>query len=160
LPANTKKIADDIYSATRPELQRSYTRWGKGTLTTTDAAHQTMLQEFSNRSAQVRAHLISQYKLAKQVVVTLNVMPAGAGVVKISTITPDQYPWSGTYFDGVPVTIEAVPNAGYTFDTWNANNIIQNLKSARFTNNMNATTTFTANFKTAENSSSVGHFGE
>ncbi|MFN8257553.1 MAG: lamin tail domain-containing protein [Bacteroidales bacterium] len=152
LPENTSKIANDIYSITRPELQRSFQRWGQGNLGNTDAAHQTMIQEFKNRTTYVRQHIQTAYNLTKKVNVTLDVKPAGAGVVKISTVTPGLYPWSGYYFDGVPVTVEAIPNPGYKFDKWNANSILTDLSNAVFNGNINADASFTANFLTSENS--------
>ena len=48
---------------------------------------------------------------------------AGAGTIKISTVTPDALPWTGVYFDGNPVVIIATPNPGYAFVYWDANSI-------------------------------------
>jgi len=34
------------------------------------------------------------------------------------SITPDNYPWSGTYFDKARITLDAKPNEGFTFVRW------------------------------------------
>jgi hypothetical protein len=58
-----------------------------------------------------------------QEIIELNTVPAGSGRIKISTITPDEYPWTGIYFDGCPVQITAIPNPGYEFSHWMPNAI-------------------------------------
>ena len=155
LPSETKKIANDIYSVTKPELQRSYLRWQAGDMNSTDWAHQTMVLELDQRSNYVRQHIKTHYQLAKQVIVTLNVKPANAGVIRISTITPENYPWTGYYFDGIPVKIEAIPNLGYKFDSWDANGLITDIKNSVFSNNINANSSFIANFVSSENSTQL-----
>jgi hypothetical protein len=55
---------------------------------------------------------------------TLDVHPEGAGKIHISTITPDNYPWQGVYFNGVPIKIEAIANEGYNFLYWAPNGLL------------------------------------
>lgn len=102
---------------------------------------------YSARPNNQRSHIISHFGLQKKVDITLDVQPAGAGVVKISTVTPETYPWKGVYFDGNPVTLTAIPNPGYSFANWSSNTFISNQNEAAFTANVTAgATTFTANF--------------
>ena len=75
-----------------------------------------------NRPFYARNHIQNFFGMVKQVDVTLDVFPAGAGRIKISTIIPDSLPWQGIYFDGNPVMITAIPNPGYTFLYWEPNN--------------------------------------
>lgn len=94
-----------------------------------------------------REHIVTHFDLDKPVEITLKVIPAGAGMVKISTVTPTDYPWKGLYFDGNPVTVTALANPGYSFSNWSANAFISSLSSPGFTVNVTANaTTFTANF--------------
>jgi hypothetical protein len=53
-----------------------------------------------------------------QVNLTIDVFPVGAGTIKLSTIQPTTLPWTGIYFKGNEVPMEAVANAGYVFDHW------------------------------------------
>jgi hypothetical protein len=68
----------------------------------------------------------NHFGLPGQVNITLNVLPAGAGRIHISTIEPseEEYPWTGVYFNGVPVKITAIENPGYTFNNWQANSLL------------------------------------
>lgn len=62
-------------------------------------------------------------------IVTLNVSDPAHGHLQINTIQINQqtpglpntnqpYPWSGLYFQAVPITVTALPAAGYRFDRW------------------------------------------
>lgn len=70
----------------------------------------------------------NHFSLPDQVNITLDVQPAGAGRIHISTLTPEEaeYPWTGVYFDGVPVRITAIANDGYTFSHWGENALFGN----------------------------------
>jgi hypothetical protein len=65
----------------------------------------------------------NHFALPGQVQVVLDVEPAGAGRIQISTIAPnsDAYPWTGVYFRGVPVQVTAIPEPGFTFSHWTGN---------------------------------------
>ncbi|MFM9984514.1 MAG: CotH kinase family protein [Flavobacteriales bacterium] len=67
----------------------------------------------------------THYNLLDQVSITLDVVPEGAGRIHISTVEPreDEYPWTGVYYNGIPVRITVVANPGFTFDHWGANGI-------------------------------------
>jgi hypothetical protein len=62
----------------------------------------------------------------------LDVHPAGAGKIHISTIEPTEYPWDGVYFNGVPIKIEAIANWGYSFTNWGSNGLITDQLNAVF----------------------------
>jgi hypothetical protein len=80
------------------------------------------------RPGKVRKHIITYFNLADTVKITLDVSDTSAGKIKMNTIYIDRfthgigpvpYPWTGTYFDGNPVTIQAIVNPGYIFLNWN-----------------------------------------
>ncbi len=107
----------------------------------------TNLRNFHNdRRGYVRDDIENYYDLNDQVDVTIDVAPAGAGYIKISTIIPETLPWTGVYFDGVPVTITAIANPGYTFVNWTDNPFIATPDVPAFNVNITEATTFTANF--------------
>ncbi|MFN8416271.1 MAG: CotH kinase family protein [Cytophagaceae bacterium] len=95
-----------------------------------------------------RNEIKNQFTLVKQVNLTLQVLPAGAGVIKINTIIPGVSPWTGVYFDGVPVTVTVIPNPGYTFVNWTAlNSSLSNANQKSMTLNISSVNeTLTANF--------------
>jgi hypothetical protein len=120
-------IVDSMYNQLLPELPRHFQRWTGDVpagMATYDAIHDQLLNDFSLRSDVVRNQIVNEFSLVKKVNVTLNVQPEGAGYIKISTIVPDELPWTGVYFDGVPVRMTAVANPGYTFSNWQVNSLI------------------------------------
>jgi hypothetical protein len=139
---------NSMFGQTAIEMQKEYARWG-------DPNHipEQMLNFYNNhlifqfqlseRTAQVRNHIQSNFSLPNQVDLTLNVYPEGAGKIHISTITPDTYPWQGVYFNGVPVKIEAIPAEGYNFLYWGNNGLISDTLNAVFLDTLNA---YTINF--------------
>lgn len=160
MPQTLQQRADDIYNITRPEMPATFARWADpnnvaGYMAAFDDAHQQMLSELGARSANVRQHIQSNYNLPQQVLTTLNVLPAGAGKIQISTVKPDTYPWSGIYFDGVPVKIEAIANPGYTFSHWDANGLLSQLNNAVYLDTLTQSAIFTAHFNVGTSSSQV-----
>ncbi|GAI11991.1 unnamed protein product, partial [marine sediment metagenome] len=66
----------------------------------------------------VRNHIMYYFNLNGTAEVELNVSNTGAGIIIINTLTPQEYPWTGTYFQDVPVKLTALPNPGYKFTGW------------------------------------------
>lgn len=154
-------IADGIYNNTRPELPATYQRWGDPNIPVSDymnqfdEAHRTMISELGNRGKNVRNHLRLNFSLPKTVTITLNVEPAGSGTIRISTVKPEAYPWTGTYFDGLPVKIEALPNPGYSFSNWEMNSLLSDLANGIFLDTLKRSAIFSAHFKSETFSNQV-----
>lgn len=152
LPERILNLENSFFSQTAIEMQNEYARWGDpnniaGQMNDFYNNHLIFQSQLAERSAQVRSHIQNAFELPNQVAVTLQVLPEGAGVVRISTVTPNSYPWQGIYFNGVPVTIEAIPNEGYHFLNWGSNAVIADTLNAVFEGNLNAAAlTFTAHF--------------
>jgi CotH kinase protein/Lamin Tail Domain/Secretion system C-terminal sorting domain/Chitobiase/beta-hexosaminidase C-terminal domain len=122
-------IEQNMFNQTVVEMPREYSRWGDPNnigqqMTDFINRHYEFQFQLSERTAQVRNHIQSGFELNGQVAVTLDAYPAGAGKIKISTITPDTLPWTGIYFDGNPVVLTAIPNPGFDFAYWDANSIL------------------------------------
>jgi hypothetical protein len=152
LKDSLRTIANNIYHETRPELLGEFGRWGNsanipGQMAAFDAAHQAMLNALSYRSIYVRRHIVNNFSLQKQVDIILDVVPQYAGKIRISTVTPSVYPWKGIYFDGVPVSIEAIANPGYTFANWDDNSLLTSIYDNIFSGELKASNTFRANFQ-------------
>ncbi|HOY30897.1 MAG TPA: CotH kinase family protein [Bacteroidales bacterium] len=113
------------------EMVRHFKRWGSGFSNpdwginghgSYDNWKNYQLPELTafcnNRQITARNHIQETFGLKKQVPVTLNVYPPQAGKILINTISLEDMPWSGIYFDSVPVTITVIPNPGYHFSFW------------------------------------------
>jgi hypothetical protein len=79
------------------------------------------------RPLHVRNHIQDYFNLPSQQDITLSVSDSRHGYIKINTIeilptTPgipeNPYPWTGVYFEDVPVTLQAFANRGYLFSHW------------------------------------------
>ncbi len=105
----------------------------------------------------------NHFGLQQQIDLTFEIIPAGAGRIHINTIEPSEefYPWTGTYYKGVPVQITVVPNPGYVFNHWGANglfpvNVYLDQLTTLFETNENFTAYFTGS--AAENAVIVSEF--
>ncbi|MBK9983679.1 MAG: lamin tail domain-containing protein [Saprospiraceae bacterium] len=117
-PEKAGTIIDDNATEIASEINRQSARWGsQDSVSWRNQLHD--LKEFHVvRRIYQRNQIEDYFGLNDQVDLSLQVEPAGAGVIHINTIVPKTYPWAGIYFDGNPVTITAVANPGYTFDHW------------------------------------------
>ena len=77
-----------------------------------------------NRPEYAMDQVRDTFNLTKKVLLTLNVWPQGAGEIKINTIQPGPLPWTGTYFDGVPVTVTVLPGPDHKFEFWRSEKIM------------------------------------
>ncbi|MFN0031705.1 MAG: lamin tail domain-containing protein [Flavobacteriales bacterium] len=123
------EIENGFFNQTVVEMANEYQRWGDpwnvpGWLNSFNDNHLIFQSELACRSEQVRNHVVDNFDLDGQVDVTINVSPAGAGRIQLNTITPENLPWTGIYFNGIPVTMTAIANPGYSFDHWLSENII------------------------------------
>ncbi len=75
-------------------------------------------------------HLMDFFSLPDTGYVRVDVSDPAQGYIRLNSLdinekTPgigkEVYPWSGTYFEGVPVRLEAVPYGDFTFSHWEVN---------------------------------------
>ncbi|MCA9783132.1 MAG: CotH kinase family protein [Calditrichaeota bacterium] len=101
-----------------------------------------------DRPAYMTQHMLDFFDMDGAWQVDLNTMPAESGKIRINRVTPTEYPWQGTWFAGVPVEIEAIPNPGFTFSGW----VEQGLPdSTSFSLMLDGDHTFTAQFSAVPN---------
>lgn len=135
LPDSTQAIAQEIYDDSFGEMRSEYVRWGGGeSSANSNMANYannlaTFKYELNRRSSFVRTHTVSNFGLASKYDINLQVDPEGAGTIRINSIQPLVYPWTGVYFGGVPVKMEAVPSGNYEFDSWLPNTFIKDVKN-------------------------------
>lgn len=144
LPDRLLPLENNFFNQIAVEMQKEYARWGNPNnipqqMTDLYDSHLTFRDQLTERSNQVRDHIENNFNLPNQVDLILDVHPAGAGKIHISTIEPDTYPWNGIYFNGVPVKIEAIPNPGFTFSNWGNNGIIANTLSPVYLDTLDVT---------------------
>ena len=153
LPERTLAMEDSMYLELMPELPRQLLLWGAGPLgeqlATFSNYRDALRNDFEVRSGYVRNQINSAFSLNGKVDITLECSPPGAGRIKISTLTIFDLPWTGVYFDGVPVQITAEPNTGYTFSHWGNSPFITDTLLNSFLSNISEDELFTAYFEGA-----------
>lgn len=144
-----------FYESMLPEMPKQFARWGNpnniaGQMATFESNHEVFREQLLCRSTFVFNQLRTQFNLTKKVQVNLEVEPPLAGEIHLNTIQPTNYPWSGTYFDGVPIQMQPIAKPGYIFSHWlPANNISDSLSDSLEVYVTQTNQTFTAVFKVA-----------
>ncbi len=108
---------DSIKSILEPEIGRHISRWDSSAQNWEDEI-EYMKYYASARPDVIRRNLKNHYELPGYVDLILSTNIRKAGKINISTLTIEEFPWSGIYFRDVPVSIEAVPYDGYRFVKW------------------------------------------
>jgi hypothetical protein len=142
LPERLLAMEQAVFEQTVIEMDNQYARWGDPfsvpeQMTAFYNNHLLFQSELACRGTQVRQDIQTNFGLPGQVYVTLNTEPEDAGTVRISTLEPEEYPWSGIYFNGVPIGVEAIAKPGFTFSHWHANDVLTDTLNPRFLDTLN-----------------------
>jgi hypothetical protein len=123
-------LVDAMEAELLPGMTEHIRRWraNGGTVTQWRERVRVVRTFAQQRTAQVRSHFRSSFALAGTAQVTLNVSDPAAGTIRLNRLLIDTnlaganalapYPWTGTYFKGIPITLEARPSPGFRFAQW------------------------------------------
>ena len=128
-PKRVHRIILDMAGHIAPEMSEHIARWNRptGGLSNWQTLFNRMLAFGSARPDYARQHILSHFGISGTHQVTVDVSDAAAGFVRVNTIdiTPDTpgvdtdpWPWTGIYFDNIPVTLTATAWPGYAFSHW------------------------------------------
>lgn len=108
-----------------PEIPQHFERWGWPGYDVWNNERIPVLYDYlENRPAYAREDVKEYFDLPNEVNLRLQTYPIGAGKIQISTIEPEELPWEGVYFNGVPVRLTIKPNPGYNFQHWQSTKTI------------------------------------
>lgn len=82
------------------------------------ASVERMRTYFRERPLYMRQHLMARFNLNGVSDIEIRVSDENAGHVRLNTLDLNSSPFTGTYFNGVPVRLEAVPAPGHVFSHW------------------------------------------
>jgi hypothetical protein len=124
-PARVVALIDSMAQEMAHDLPEHIDRWGM----LGDQQQIEPVKAFAvSRPYYMRQHLMALYGLTDTALVTVATDKL-KGTIRVNTLlidsllpgldNPDQpYPWQGSYFSGVPVVFEAIPQPGYVFSHW------------------------------------------
>ncbi len=125
---HTLGLLESAKEKIEPEIPKQIERWWNG-WTKEDAygvwnnSLNVLSTNLKKRPDNVRTQLIDYFpNVTGQH--TLTIKPSGcggtSGTVHINTLSlgPEQFPWVGTYFEGVPITVSVEPQPGINFTGW------------------------------------------
>lgn len=125
-PTYFNNVVHETFDEIEPYLAENTHRYPRDQFY--DPSEKTNLLDWGNTRPTVQRNQIKDYFTISNVVdVDINVSSSEAGFVKISTINIDPatpgvpenpYPWTGKYFEGIPVTLEVTAFPGYEFSHW------------------------------------------
>jgi hypothetical protein len=128
LPERTTPIIAQMKANIEPAMEEHIGRWRMpGSMNEWHGQVQIMVDYLEERPAFQRKHIVDHFKLSGQLQVKVDVSSPAHGYVRINTIdllpttqgvSENPYPWTGTYFRGIPVAFEAIPKPGYVFAGW------------------------------------------
>ncbi len=128
---DTQRILDrinEIASTIESEMPRHIGRWGTPLSIQDWYENIDSLRDFANSRVDFqRSYLLSQFGLNTQKQLTVDVDDLSHGNIKVNTILINStlpgvrqqlYPWTGIYFEYIPVTITAIAKPGFKFVRW------------------------------------------
>jgi hypothetical protein len=111
-------LLDSLASVIEPEMPQHYARWG-GNNDEWLANVQKIRNFYNIRYGVIWNGMNNCYNTTGPYPVTVDLEPAGAGYVKLNSLTLKDFPFSGQYFGGIHIALEAVEaNPGFEFDHW------------------------------------------
>jgi hypothetical protein len=149
LPSRTVNLVNEIAADVEPEMNEHLERWfsGRDDLNFDnwkDRINSRLIPFAEQRPGYARTHLKEYFNVENEYTLTVDLSNQAGGYVQLNTVqirgeTPgvsaNPYPWTGTYFEGVPITLSALPEVGYQFSHWevdgeqvNSNNITLTLE--------------------------------
>lgn len=134
LPARTVAVTNEWKSKLNPEIEEHIARWRRpASRAIWEQNVADVVSFFNQRPNIMRTKLRTKFGLFSNRNLTIDVSALQEGYVHINTIdilptTPglvsQPYPWTGVYFQDVPVKITARAKQGYRFKHWLFNNAI------------------------------------
>ncbi len=111
-------LLDTMVAEIAPVMPKQIARWG-GTVGGWTGNVTTLRNYITARCAAIETGMLDCYNLTGPYDITISVSPVGAGTVECNSLFLDQFPWTGTYYGGIPIILMTAPTSGlYTFDHW------------------------------------------
>ena len=117
LPERINKSIDQKRDVIREEMVRHLQKWNGGSQSEWLARVEQMKVFVTARPYNVFTHIRQKYNFQTPQILRVSA-DSLQGTVQLNSLKLTQFPWRGSYFKEVPVTLTAVPKAGYRFLRW------------------------------------------
>ena len=115
-------IKNDMYNA----MPRHIERWENsnnmnGTISSMPAWENSInniLSYYSNRVSTARYLLDNTLNLEGMVDISIDIFPNNSGRIDLNTLSLQNFPWEGVYYNGCEISLNAIADSGYTFTHW------------------------------------------
>ncbi len=114
---NMISFLDSLVGLIAPEMPGHVARWG-GSVQQWESNVQGIRDFINERCVAIQEGLVDCYDLEGPFPVTFNVDPPLSGSMRINSLTPPTYPFSGIYYGGVPTEMAPIPEVGWIFSHW------------------------------------------
>ncbi len=128
LPERMVGLIDHHADRIAPEVPRHIARWNRLNSFQAWQNNIQLLRNYANQRPDIqRQHIIHKFELDGSYSLEVDVSDQKHGFVRVNTIdihdeTPgieqQAYPWSGIYFNDMPLRLEAIAASGYVFSHW------------------------------------------
>jgi hypothetical protein len=116
-PAKVIARINAMAAALEPEMPAQRARWGSD-VSAWRASVQVLRDFASRRIPYVRSHLAGTFGLGAQGSLRIDVAAPGGGIVEVQGVPIREFPFTGTYFQSLPIRLAARPDPGYRFAGW------------------------------------------
>ena len=130
-PQRVTAIMDSLQALIEPEMAEHIHRWSRPVnMGQWRFFAESMRRHARARPQKLRENIRSHFSLGRPKEITINVEQPDRGSVRVNTllldggtpgVTEQPYPWSGIYFSGLPIRLEAKPELGSAFSHWLVN---------------------------------------
>ena len=77
-----------------------------------------ILSYYSNRVSTARYLLDNTLNLEGMVDISIDIFPNNSGRIDLNTLSLQNFPWEGVYYNGCEISLNAIADSGYTFTHW------------------------------------------
>ena len=125
LNENIFGVIDSLENILSLDMEFHADRWG-GNMNNWFTGVQNVKNYIIERQSHITSHIKNKFDLDTTFQVTLEIEPYYSGSIQINSISLSNFPWTGTYFSNVPITITANPSPGFEILQWDGTNIVAN----------------------------------
>jgi len=132
LPSRSIEFILGMEDILDPEISEHIHRWGMIPDYNSWKNNVNVIKNFAIARPDIqRNHIKTKFNISDTFELIADVSDQEYGYVKINTIdilpntvgiSEEPYPWDGIYFQGVPITVTAIPKEGYFFSHWEGYN--------------------------------------